>query len=180
MAFSSARSQDRHLRRSGTHIMLRLRTILHPTDFSCPSKHALHLASSLARDHGGRLIVLHVAEPPVVGYGSPMKPPPGGDWRALEHRLFQVKPQDAIIPVEHRLELGNPVAEILRVARETSCDLIVMGSHGGTGLSHLLMGSVAEKVVRKASCPVLVVKTPLPAIVFTPDPRPEYQTEQAQ
>ena len=69
---------------------------------------------------------------------------------------------DAQIVVEHRLEEGNPVAEILRVARETHCDLIVMGTHGRTGLAHLLMGSVAEQVVRKAGCHVLVVKTPFP------------------
>ena len=142
--------------------MLRFATILHPTDFSPLSDHAFRLACSVARDHGSRLIVLHVAVPPVVGYGGPMTPPPGGDWKALEEQLNGITAQDNKIPVEHRLEEGNPAPEILRVARETQCDLIVMGSHGRGGVARLLMGSVAEHVMRKATCPVLVVKTPLP------------------
>jgi universal stress protein A len=142
--------------------MLRIATILHPTDFSPRSEHAFHLACSLARDHGGRVIVLHVAEPPVVGYGGAITPPPEGDWKALEAQLRRVQAPGARVPVEHRLEEGDPVAEILRVAREGNCDLIVMGTHGRTGLAHLLMGSVAERVVRKATCAVLVVKSPFP------------------
>jgi nucleotide-binding universal stress UspA family protein len=69
---------------------------------------------------------------------------------------------DPKVRVEHRLEEGDPVAQILRVADETGCDLIVLGTHGRTGLNRLLMGSVAEKVVRWASCPVLTVKAPFP------------------
>jgi universal stress protein A len=136
--------------------------ILDPTDFSPLSAHAFHVACSLARDHGGRLIVLHVAEPPIVGYGGVMIPPPEGDYQALEEQLRRIQAPDDKVVIEHRLEVGNPVTEILRVAEETKCDLIVMGTHGRTGLAHLLMGSVAEKVVRRAVCPVLVVKTPLP------------------
>ena len=142
--------------------MLRFATILHPTDFSPLSERAFHLACSLARDHGSRLIVLHVAVPPVVGYGGPMTPPPEGDWKALEEQLNGILAPENKIQVEHRLEEGNPVAEILRVAQETNCDLLVMGSHGRRGVSRLLMGSVAEHVMRRAKCPVLVVKTPLP------------------
>jgi universal stress protein A len=142
--------------------VLRMATILNPTDFSQGAEHAFHLACSLARDHGGRVIVLHVAELPVVGYGGVMTPPPEGDWKAIEDQLYWVQPPDAIFPIEHRLEEGDPCAEILRVAQESQCDPIVMGTHGRTGLTHLLMGSVAEKVVRKATCPVLVVKTPSP------------------
>ena len=106
------------------------------------------------------MIVLHVAELPVVAPGRAMTSPPGGDREALAVRLCEVQSPDAKVPVEHRLEEGNPVAEILRVAQESQCDLIVMGTHGRTGLAHLLMGSIAEPVVRKATCPVLVVKTP--------------------
>jgi nucleotide-binding universal stress UspA family protein len=142
--------------------MLRIGTILHPTDFSPLSGHAFHLACSLARDHGGQVIVLHVAEPPIVGYGDAMTPPPEGDWNALEEQLWRVQAAGSRAPVEHRLEEGDPVVEILRVAQETKCDLIVMGTHGRTGLAHLLMGSVAEQVVRRATCAVLVVKTPFP------------------
>jgi nucleotide-binding universal stress UspA family protein len=92
-----------------------------------------------------------------------MTAPPEGDWQALENRLFRIQVPGSTVPIEHRLEQGNPVAEILRVAKETACDIIVMGTHGRTGLAHLFMGSVAEKVVRKATCPVLVVKTLMPA-----------------
>lgn len=145
---------------SGNNAMLRIATILHPTDFSTFSEHAFQMACSVARDHGSRLIVLHVAVPPVVGYGGAMTPPPEGDWKALEDQLHRVLPPDANIHVEHRLEEGVPAAEIVRVARETNCDLIVMGTHGRGGLARLLMGSVAEHVVRKATCSVLVVKTP--------------------
>jgi universal stress protein A len=142
--------------------MLRIATILHPTDFSPHSEHAFQLACSLARDHGSRLIILHVAEPPVVGYGTALSPPPGGDWQAVENRLWRLQSSDCKLPVEHRLEWGDPKAEILRVAEESKCDLIVMGTHGRTGLVHLLMGGVAEQVVRKAPCSVLVAKTVRP------------------
>jgi universal stress protein A len=143
--------------------MFRIATILHPTDFSPQSEHAFHLACSLARDHAGRVIVLHVAEPPLVAPGGGMTPPlPGGVWEAIETQLRGVQTPDAKVPVEHRLEEGKPADEILRVAQDVKCDLIVMGTHGRTGLAHFLMGSVAEQVVRKATCAVLVVKTPFP------------------
>jgi nucleotide-binding universal stress UspA family protein len=142
--------------------MLRIATILHPTDFSPSSDHAFQLACSLARDHGSRLVVLHVAEPPVVAYADTMTPPPEGEWRALEDSLLQIKPVDPEVRVEHLLKMGNPTAEILRVAEESNCDLIVMGTHGRRGLARMLMGSVAEHVVRNATCAVLVVKTQLP------------------
>ena len=142
--------------------MLPIRTILHPTDFSPEAKHAFHIACSLAHDHGGRVIVLHAALPPVIGYGGALTPPPEGDWKALEQRLSEVKPPDPSVPVTHLLLEGDPVAEVLRVAQETNCDLIVLGTHGRSGLKRLLMGSVAEQIVRKAACPVLTVSTPLP------------------
>jgi nucleotide-binding universal stress UspA family protein len=64
------------------------------------------------------------------------------------------------VNVEHQLKAGDAVAEILSMARHLPCDLIVLGTHGRTGLDRLLMGSVAEQIVRKAPCPVLTVKTP--------------------
>jgi nucleotide-binding universal stress UspA family protein len=141
--------------------MLLLRTILHPTDFSEPSAYAFRLACSLARDYGARLIVLHVATPPVVVYGEGVLPPEPADFQdRLREQLHQVVPQDPKVSVGHRLLQGDAPTEILRVAGEDKCDLIVMGTHGRTGLRRLLMGSVAEQVVRKSSCPVLTVKTP--------------------
>lgn len=143
--------------------MLRIAVILHPTDFSDRSGHAFHLACSLARDHRGRVIVLHVAQlPPVAPGGMATPPTAGGVWGEIEAQLDNVRSPDIAVPLEHRLEKGDPSAEILRVAAETHCDLIVLGSHGRTGISRLLMGSVAEQVVRKAACPVLVVKNPFP------------------
>jgi len=145
-------------------IMLPIRLILHPTDFSEQSGVAFQLACSLARDHGARLLVLHVTEPPraIVMEGVAM-PPPELDLASIRQRLEQVRSGDSAVPIEHRLVEGDSAREILRVAVETKCGLIAMGTHGRTGLSRLLMGSVAEQVVRKASCPVLTVKTPLAA-----------------
>jgi nucleotide-binding universal stress UspA family protein len=146
-------------------VMLPLKVILHPTDFSPHSQQAFQLASLLARDTGARLIVLHVIELPLIAYsGVPMAPPlplmPGEERQALAKQLRQIRPQDPAITVEHRLEQGDPATAILEIAKETGSDLIALGTHGRTGLGRLLMGSVAEKVVRGATCPVLTVKTP--------------------
>ncbi|HZT97099.1 MAG TPA: universal stress protein [Chloroflexota bacterium] len=141
--------------------MLPIRTILHPTDFSEYSGYAFQLACDLARDYDARLIVLHVAAPPVVVYGEGVLPPEPKDYKErLRERLQQVVIQDPKIPIEHRLIEGDAAREILRLAGEAKCNLIVMGTHGRTGLGRLLMGSVAEQVVRKAPCPVLTVKIP--------------------
>jgi nucleotide-binding universal stress UspA family protein len=145
--------------------MLPIRTVLHPTDFSQHSNYAFRLACSLARDYGAHLIVLHALERPVFAYSGVMTaPPPPSPWaderKAIEERLHWIQPVHTGISIEHLLVEGDPAAVILQVAKEHDCDLILMGSHGRTGLGRLLMGSVAERVVRKASCPVLTVKTP--------------------
>jgi nucleotide-binding universal stress UspA family protein len=145
--------------------MFPIRTILHPTDFSEYSQAAFQLACTLAHDHGARLILLHVATPPaLVTYGELDRAleRPSGYRRVLEQGLEKLQPPDSGTAVERRLEEGDPTAEILRLASEANCDLIVLGTHGRTGLSRLLMGSVAEQVVRRARCPVLTVKMPTP------------------
>jgi nucleotide-binding universal stress UspA family protein len=144
--------------------MMPIHTLLHPTDFSEHSRHAFQLASALARDYGARLVVLHVATPPVSAYGGVMTPPPAPpDWRReAREQLLQVGAPESGVRVERQFEEGDPVTEILRAARESNADLIVMGTHGRTGVGRLLMGSVAEQVVRKASCPVLTLRTPFP------------------
>jgi nucleotide-binding universal stress UspA family protein len=142
--------------------MWTIKTILHPTDFSKPSEYALQLACALARDYHARLVVLHVALPPVVLYGEGVIPvEPQGYWDQLRAQLQRVVSSVSDLPVESHLVEGEPAAEILRLAAELPSDLIVLGTHGRTGLSRLLMGSVAEQVVRKAACPVLTVKMPL-------------------
>jgi nucleotide-binding universal stress UspA family protein len=144
--------------------MLPLRTILHPTDYSEHSAYAFQVACALARDHGARLIVLHVAEPLSAFYlEGAVIPSPEEYQEEVRERLRKIQVPDAKVVVERRLEEGDPAAGIVRVAREAGCDLIVMGTHGRMGLSRLLMGSVAEQVVRKAPCPVLTVKMPFPA-----------------
>ncbi|HJT35858.1 MAG TPA: universal stress protein [Pirellulales bacterium] len=135
-------------------------TILHPTDFSPYAERAFDAACSLARHYGARVVVVHASAVAAAGYGTATVPPPEGDWSVLEHQIAQVRPKDESVRVEHRLVLGTPPEEIIRVAAEIHADLIVMGTHGRTGLSRALMGSVAEEVVRKAPCSVLVVKTP--------------------
>jgi nucleotide-binding universal stress UspA family protein len=144
--------------------MVPIHTVLHPTDFSERSAYALRLACALARDHGAKLVVLHVAAMPVAIYGEGVVlTAPTNYMDQQEEQLHQLPVPDADIHVERRLVEGDAAAEILRVAHEVNADLIVMGTHGRTGLARLLMGSVAEQVVRKAACPVLTVKTPFAA-----------------
>ncbi len=141
--------------------MLSIKTILHPTDFSQSARQAFRLACSLARDHGARLIVVHVTGPAHANLygGVPVTRQLQEHERDLEERLHRLKPRHFKLPVEFRMEKGVAAEEILRVARETNSGLIVMGTHGRTGLNRMLMGSVAEQVLRKAACPVLAVKS---------------------
>jgi nucleotide-binding universal stress UspA family protein len=136
--------------------MIPIRTIVHPTDFSGHAEHAFQLACCLAWDQGARVVVLHVGEQP---------PTPPGHLKALEEQLRRVQAPDAKVRVEHRLEQGTPDSEILRVAQETNCDLIVMGTQGKMGIGQTVLpgrwvGSVAGKVLQSATCPVVTVKTP--------------------
>jgi universal stress protein A len=143
--------------------MLPIHTILHPTDFSERSEYALRLACALARDYGSRLIVLHVATTPTVVYGEGIVPPVPEDYLdEAQEQLIRLVIPDADVHAERRFEEGEPATEILRVAQEIHADLIILGTHGRTGLSRLLLGSVAEQVVRRAACPVVSVKTPFP------------------
>ena len=144
--------------------MLAVNTILHPTDFSERSQYAFWLACSLARDYGARLIVLHVVAAPAVVYGEGVVVPPNPEElrAAAQEELDRLQAPRADVRAERRLAEGDAVEETLRVAQEANADLIVMGTHGRTGLGRLLMGSVAEQVVRRASCPVLTVKAPFP------------------
>ncbi|MBI1248603.1 universal stress protein [bacterium] len=135
--------------------------ILFPTDFSHCGDAALHLATALARDSGGKIIIVHVEEPPTA-YGSGemyygMLDPSPDD---LKEMLHEVKPDSPDVPVEYRLVTGDPSAAIVRLAEEEKADLIVLGTHGRTGLMHMLIGSTAESIVRHSKCPVLTFKQP--------------------
>jgi universal stress protein A len=148
-----------------------MKTILHPTDFSKHSQYALGIVCALARDQDARLILLHVvpSDAPVTG---------GGDVAALRRaecsqqdlKSYREEMRDKLqhlpLPglkarVEHILKEGEAAKVILSTAQDSSCDLIVMGTYGKTGQARQLMGSVAEEVMQKASCPVLTVKVPL-------------------
>jgi nucleotide-binding universal stress UspA family protein len=119
------------------------------------------MACALARDYGAKLTVLHVAAPPIVSYGEGVIPANAPDYidqaRAQLERLEPTVPK---VVVDRHVVEGDPVTEILRMAKETKCDAIAIGTHGRTGVGRLLMGSVAEQVMRKAPCPVVTVKTP--------------------
>jgi nucleotide-binding universal stress UspA family protein len=143
------------------------RTILYATDFSQSSEAALEYASSLARDQSARLLIVHVEEPaPAYGAGEYMVPPPSGEAkRELARLLAHIVPAQGEVPYTHRLLLGDPASEIIKVATNEDVELIVMGTHGRTGLVRLLMGSVAETVVRRAECPVLTIKQPQPVVI---------------
>jgi nucleotide-binding universal stress UspA family protein len=137
----------------------RIRVILHPTDFSKASEPALNVARSLGREHGARLIVLHVipfdvhlegklaAEVDTRGYQDSLD--------AIRNRL---EGSDLRYPVETRLVRGFEAEQILQESQAFACDLIVMGTHGRKGLDSLLLGSTAKSVLSKAECAVLVVK----------------------
>ena len=148
---------------------LQLGKVLLPTDFSGCANYALPYAASIARASGATIICVHVVEPivPAVGYTGLAEPMPLADIsEQLEDSAERELPQLADceefkgLEVEQVIVHGDAAAEIVRVAGEREVDLIVVSSHGRTGLGRIIFGSTAEAVVRHASCPVLVVKPP--------------------
>jgi nucleotide-binding universal stress UspA family protein len=136
-----------------------IRLILHPTDFSTRSWPALGVARALARANGAGIVLLHVAPAEVLTGGTFYAPADLGPEReALANLRDETAKAGFEGSVQTRFSQGDPVTEILLAAEELDCDLIVMGSHGRTGLRRLLMGSVAEYVIRKAPCLTLIVK----------------------
>jgi nucleotide-binding universal stress UspA family protein len=133
--------------------MIRVQKILYATDFSSYSNQAYFHAVALAENHGASLTVLFVLP-------SNWSGDEGEDRDYWRRQLEQIRPLDPGIQVRHVLLDGDPAAEIVRYAQEMNMDLIVMGTHGRSGLERLLVGSVAEKVMRQATCSVLVVKLP--------------------
>jgi nucleotide-binding universal stress UspA family protein len=146
---------------------LQIRSILVPTDFSECGNYALAWAASVARTFGSSIICVHVIEPivPTVGYSGMTEPLPIADIsEQLEDSAERELPKLAEceefqgLGVEELIVHGEAASEIVRVAKERNVDLIVVSSHGRTGLGRILFGSTAEAVVRHAPCPVLVVK----------------------
>ncbi len=107
------------------------------------------------------MMIVYVREPAAAYCAGDMVVDGGlaGD-EGLRQQLATVVPTDPSVPHRHELRHGDPIGEIVRLANEEKADMIVMGTHGRTGLTRLLMGSVAEAIVRRADCPVLTVKHP--------------------
>ncbi len=159
---------------------IKMDKILCAVDFSASSDHALEYARAFAKAHGSRLALLHVVEMPSLAsfptlfdreapdqydeYGVPRLRSSVVDMDAI--RKAGREKLDELIEtcagesddIEGEIVIGNPAIEVIKKAGEGEFDLVVLGTHGMTGLKHLLIGSVAEKVVRKAPCPVLTVR----------------------
>ena len=145
--------------------MIKLKKVLVPTDFSESARHALTYGISFAREYEAELTLLHVVENLTVGYASDLFPVPmaevfqeiSGYARAELTKLgAEVRKRD--VAVAEQVVQGKPSAEIIRFARETEVDMIVLGTHGKGVLDQALFGSTTERVVRRAPCPVLTVR----------------------
>jgi universal stress protein A len=140
------------------------RHILVPMDFSAAAGKALTYAEAFASTFGAKLTLLHVLEPMVLPseFGYSYVPTPEEESRQLEALKKKLNAAAAALETEAstrcEVRIGRPWQEIVEAAREGDVDLLIITTHGRTGLKHVLMGSVAEKIVRHATCPVLVVR----------------------
>lgn len=141
--------------------------ILVPTDFSAASTFALEYATQLAKRLGASINILHVIEDPFVAgaWSSEIYVAEVPQLRAAIIQEAEKRLENALSPADRKtfsvtsdVMTGSPASTIAKVAEERHIDLIVMGTHGRSGMAHLLLGSVAEKVVRIASCPVLTIR----------------------
>jgi nucleotide-binding universal stress UspA family protein len=134
--------------------------ILTPTDFSAPTNQTVTAAYTLAQTFGAKLSLLHVIEVPA--YAIEVSLPLEDLERDARRELARLLPEAdaAHVGVTRLVEVGVPYQKILETATAEQVDLIVMATHGRTGLSHLILGSVAEHVVRLVPCPVLTIRPP--------------------
>jgi nucleotide-binding universal stress UspA family protein len=133
------------------------RRILCPTDFSPSATTAFGLACVLARDHQAAVTVLHVTRP-VVSFGDVIASRKEGFRDDLREQLRRIRPADPAVMATHLILSGEPDDVIVDTVETHKFDLIVMGTHGRSGLGRLVLGSVAEAVIRTAPCPVLTVR----------------------
>ena len=152
--------------------MIALKRILVPYDFSETSAVAVKYAIELARNFGARIYFLHVGDQALTDFETEF--PIGLEGAvedAVRERLLKIlTPQEqAEFRPEFAVRPGAPAAEIVRHAREQDIDLIVMGTHGRGFVGHAVVGSVAEKVVRTAPCPVLTVRNSNRGFAVVPD-----------
>ena len=144
---------------------MQIKTILFPTDFSNGARAAMDHAISLARDYQAKLILLYVIQdisiaewyiPSSLSVADLVEDMQKSAWQEMDKWIAEVSAK--VKDVEKMVVRGVPFVEIIKTAKDKNADLIVIGTHGRTGIDHMLFGSTAEKVVRKASCPVLTVR----------------------
>jgi len=145
------------------------KTILVPHDFSSSANHATAIARDEAKAHGAKLQLLHVIDLPVQFQPNTVIVPEqtGAPISVKDYAVSQAETHlaDLVarlgkdgVTASSFIRIGNPIDEILRFTEESAIDLIVMGTHGRSGLAHLLVGSVAERVVRTSKVPVLTIR----------------------
>lgn len=147
--------------------MIKIERILFPTDFSTYAKHALKYALDFAAERQAKLYILHVIPKLSIPVGAggvtyPVSKIYEDMEKEAEKNIHHLVPKRFLenIKVENIIIRGTPFVEIIKTAKKYNIDLIVIATHGRTGLAHAFLGSTAEKVVRKAPCPVLCVKRP--------------------
>ena len=147
--------------------MFQLKRILVPIDFSEYSKKALRYAISFAKQFNAELLLIYVVEPAIYpadfSFGQVTLPNLETELRIRGKRELENLEKNQIcgkVPSKTIIRSGKPFLEIINAAKAEEVDLIIIATHGHTGVEHILFGSTAEKVVRKAPCPVLVVRSP--------------------
>ena len=146
--------------------MIAIKKIMIPTDFSEYSNHALKYAISMATNFKAKLYLVHVYELPLTSPMLPAEPYPTATRNEQqndeENTLNRLADELRIkgVDTEPVFILGRPYIEIVKAARELEIDLVILATHGRKGLSHLVFGSTAERVVRLSPCPVLTIKHP--------------------
>jgi len=145
--------------------VIKLKKVLVPTDFSESARHALTYGISFAREYSAQLVLLHVVENLTVGYASDLFPVPMAEvfqeisgYAKTELGKLGAVAREKDLDVDERVIQGKPSTEIIRLARESEVDMIVLGTHGKGMLDQALFGSTTERVVRRAPCPVLTVR----------------------
>jgi len=155
-----------------------IRKILVPTDFSAHADEAFRVAHTLARSIGAEVILFHIAQPPaVVSESGPLLTDlRKGKSSNLWDRFQNLVPNDPKVRVEHDVIVADRpgASHVLEILDKLGCDLIVMGTHGHSWLKQRLFGSVTEEVVRRAHCPVMVVKTQAQQVVLPAAPAPGF------
>jgi universal stress protein A len=143
-----------------------LRKILVPIDFSDYSKKALHYAVPFARQFNARIYLLYVVEPTIYpadfSFGQIGMPNVENELRMKGEQELQELIKNEIkgaVPSEALVKVGLPFVEVVSFAKDEKIELIIVATHGHSGVEHVLFGSTAEKIVRKAPCPVLVVRS---------------------